>query len=184
MIPAGTHAFSPPDGQLLLKVFREGMAARMGHDLVFEVRNWSAEVVVDPTELSRSTLEATAEISSFSILEATGGAKALGRGDKADIKRNIEEKILDAIRFPAISFRSTGAEVIDERQVRIAGELTIAATTRPAAMDLNLDGGRAKGTMTVIQSQWGIKPFSAMMGALKVRDTVEVTLEVPVPTGA
>ncbi len=184
MIPAGTHAFSPPDGQLLLKVFKEGMASRMGHDLVFEVRRWSAKVVVDPTELSRSTLEATAEISSFDIVEATGGAKALGRGDKADIKRNIEEKILDARRFPAISFNSTRAEVIDERQVRIAGELTIAGTTRPATMDMKLNDGRARGTMTVTQSQWGIKPFSAMMGALKVRDAVEVILEVTLPTGA
>jgi len=183
VIPAGTHAFSPPNGQLMLKVFREGMAARMGHDLVFEVRRWSAKLVVDPEELSRSTLEATAEISSFDIVEATGGAKALGRGDKADIKKNIEEKILDTRRFPAISFNSTAVEMIDERQARIAGELTIAGTARPATMDLKLNDGRARGTMTVIQSQWGIKPFSAMMGALKVRDAVEVILEVPIPTG-
>jgi hypothetical protein len=30
--------------------------------------------------------------------------------------------------------------------------------------------------MTVVQSNWGIKPFQAMMGALKVRDAVEVEI--------
>jgi hypothetical protein len=33
------------------------------------------------------------------------------------------------------------------------------------------------------QSQFGIKPFKAFMGALKVRDDVEVELEVPLPSG-
>ena len=56
MIPAGTHAFSPPDGQLLLKVFREGMAARMGHDLVFEVEIVSARDAQDGDFIDDSSL--------------------------------------------------------------------------------------------------------------------------------
>jgi hypothetical protein len=35
--------------------------------------------------------------------------------------------------------------------------------------------------MTIVQSQFGIKPFSAMMGALKVKDEVEVNLDVALP---
>jgi hypothetical protein len=30
----------------------------------------------------------------------------------------------------------------------------------------------------VTQSEWGIKPYRGMMGALKVRDTVEVVIDV------
>src|SRR5688500_3358604 len=40
-LEAGSYAFGPGDGQLLVRVFREGVAARMGHDLAFEVRDWS-----------------------------------------------------------------------------------------------------------------------------------------------
>ncbi|MDQ1565825.1 MAG: hypothetical protein QOF96_705, partial [Actinomycetota bacterium] len=32
-IPAGTHAFGPAEGELRVEVFREGPAARMGHNL-------------------------------------------------------------------------------------------------------------------------------------------------------
>lgn len=180
-IPAGTHAFGPADGELRVNVFREGAAARMGHDLIFGVRNWSAKVTVDPADLSQSSLEATAEVGSFSILEANGGAKALSRGDHADIKRNIEEKILDARRFPTIDFHSTSASMVDETRATLTGELTIAGTTRPVDVALALAGGRAKATLTVVQSQWGIKPFEALMGALKVRDAVDIVLDVPLP---
>ncbi len=180
-IPAGTHAFGPPDGQLLVKVFKEGMAARMGHDLVFEVKSWSAEATMDPSDLSRTQIEASAEVPSFSIIEATGGAKPLGRSDRSDIKKNIEEKVLNTARFPSISFRSTGVNSADGTRGTISGELTIAGTTQPADIQVAVNGDRLKATLTVVQSKWGIKPFSALMGALKVRDTVEVELEVPVP---
>ena len=46
----------------------------------------------------------------------------------------------------------------------------MAGATRPLTAELTPDGGRA----TVVQSQWGIKPYRGLMGALKVRDDVEV----------
>ena len=32
------------------------------------------------------------------------------------------------------------------------------------------------------QSEWEIKPYRGMMGALKVRDTIEIVLDVPLPS--
>jgi polyisoprenoid-binding protein YceI len=180
-IPPGTHAFGPADGELRVNVFREGAAARMGHDLVFGVRNWSAKLTVDPSDPALSSLEASAEVGSFSIVDTKGGAKPLSRSDHADIKRNIEEKILDVARFPTIDFHSTSVSMVDDTRARLSGELTIAGTTRPVDVTLALAGGRAKASLTVVQSQWGIKPFKALIGALKVRDAVDITLDVPLP---
>jgi polyisoprenoid-binding protein YceI len=180
-LEAGSYAFGPGDGQLLVKVFREGVAARMGHDLAFEVRDWSAKAFFDPSDLGSSSLEATASVASFSIVEAIGGAKALTRGDRADIKRNIEEKILDARRFPNVSLRTTAAAP-NGTGMRVSADLTIGGATRPVDIVLTLTDGRARGVMTVVQSRWGIKPFSAFMGALKVRDAVDVILDVPLPS--
>jgi hypothetical protein len=39
-----------------------------------------------------------------------------------------------------------------------------------------------RGTLPVTQSEWGIKRYRGMMGALKVRDTIEVVLDVPLPS--
>jgi hypothetical protein len=63
----------------------------------------------------------------------------------------------------------------------VSGELTIAGTTRPADMALTVDRDRIRGTMTVVQSRWGIKPFTALMGALRVRDAVDIVVDVRLP---
>ena len=180
-VPAGTHAFGPQDGQLRLKVYREGVASKMGHDLVIEVKDWSAKVDVNPDDLSQSSIEATAQVPSFNVLEGTGGARPLSRGDKADIKKNIDDKILKGA--PTISFRSMGTPTENGTRISVPGELTINGTTRPTTVDIQLDGGQARVSLKVVQSDFGIKPFKAFMGALKVRDDVEVELEVPLPTG-
>ncbi|MDQ1515495.1 MAG: hypothetical protein QOE80_1325 [Actinomycetota bacterium] len=57
-----------------------------------------------------------------------------------------------------------------------------AGQTRPVTLDLTgSPDGRLKGSIAVVQSQFGIKPFSAMMGALKVKDEVEVSFDVALP---
>jgi len=35
----------------------------------------------------------------------------------------------------------------------------------------------------VKQSEWGIKPYSAFLGALRLKDEVEVQFEAKLPTG-
>ena len=184
IVPAGTYTLGPGEGQVLVKVFREGVAARVGHDLVFEVRDWNAKVAVDAAEPSATTVEASAAVMSLRIVDSSGGAKPLTRSDQADIKRNIEEKILDTRRFPSIDFRSTAVSVTGDSQATVSGQLTIAGTTRPADIALTVDGDRVRGRMTILQTNWGIKPFTALMGALRVRDAVEIELDLRFPGGA
>jgi len=55
-------------------------------------------------------------------------------------------------------------------------------TTRPADFEVGLgDDGRVTGKLNVVQSEWGIKPYKALMGALKVRDSIEIVLDVALP---
>ena len=48
---------------------------------------------------------------------------------------------------------------------------------------MSADNGRLTGTAALTQSDWGIKPYSALFGTLKVQDeiTVEVDAELPQP---
>ena len=58
------------------------------------------------------------------------------------------------------------------------GELTLFGETRPIAFDLLVgDDGTLSGSVVVKQSEWGITPYSALFGALKVADEVEVELD-------
>jgi polyisoprenoid-binding protein YceI len=153
------------------------MAQKVGHDLIIDVSQWAATVEVGddgtPTSVSFE-----ADPRSLDVLEGHRGVKPLTDSDRADIRSTIDEKIL--LGQP-INFSSNAVEVADGRLV-VHGELTIAGSTRPATFELELgDDGRVTGTLPVTQSEWGIKPYRAFMGALKVRDTVEIVLDARLP---
>ena len=58
------------------------------------------------------------------------------------------------------------------------GELTLGEHAAAVGFDLAVgDDGAVSASAVVTQSDWGMKPYSALFGALKVADEVEVALE-------
>ena len=58
------------------------------------------------------------------------------------------------------------------------GDLTLLGTTHPIEFDIEADdAGKLSCVAVVKQSDWGIKPYSALFGALKVLDEVEVEID-------
>lgn len=138
---------------------------------MIEVTAWSATLEVgEDSALAR--VELNADGASLRVREGTGGVQKLGDDDKADIQKTIDEEVL--LRKP-IEFRSTAIDAGDDRRVTVTGDLTLVGRTKPIEFGLDVDpeGGIA-GTAVVKQSDWGIKPYSALFGALKVKDEVEV----------
>jgi polyisoprenoid-binding protein YceI len=170
----------PGDGSIKVYTKREGMAARVGHDLTFEPTQWSAEVTLDPDDITRSSITATVDGQSLNCVEGHGGATPLSDKDRADIKKNIAQKVLTS---GTVSFKSTSIESSGDGKFTVSGELTVAGTTRPVRLELTQNGDRVSGRVSIRQSDFGIKPFSAMLGALKVADPVDVEVDVKLPTG-
>jgi len=169
-----TQQVGPQSGTLKVNTYREGVAQKLGHDLVIEVEQWDATVDVGPDGAIQS-VQLNADPSSLRVREGHNGAKALTDKDLKDIHTSIDEKVLGG---KPIAFASTAVEPRDDG-VTVRGELTMAHTTRPATFDIDVSGdGRVAGTLPVTQSGWDIKPYKALMGTLKVRDTVEIVLDV------
>ncbi len=159
--PAGTYTLGPDNASLRVLTTRQGLASKVGHDLVLEVGSWEATL----TTGDAPTFELSAHARSFKVLEGTGGAKPMTDGDRTKIVENMESKVLGTA---PVQFRSTGPG---------QGDLEIKGTTKPASFDLTIgDDGAIEGRATIVQSDWGIKPYSALMGALKVSDEVVVTV--------
>ena len=63
------------------------------------------------------------------------------------------------------------------------GELSLAGSTRPVSYELGISGdGRVHGTLPIAQTEFGITPYRGFMGTLKVRDVVEVAIDVRLPS--
>jgi hypothetical protein len=173
-IEAGTHSIGPSNGSLKVKTGKEGAAAKMGHDLVLGVNSWEATVEGgdDPS------ISLTADPGSVEVISGEGGAKPLGDKDKADIKKSIGGKVLGSsqITFQSSSVEDNGGQIVAK------GDLSIAGKSSSVSVPLSVSGGKLSGSITLSQKDFGIKQFSAMMGALKVKDQVTVVIEGEVPT--
>ncbi len=175
---AGTHRVGGDNGTLQVRTYREGFAQKVGHDLIIDVGQWAATADVRE-DGTLSAVHLDADPHSLQVREGLHGIKPLTDRDRADIRKTIDEKVLGG---RPIAFRSTAVEP-GAGGLTVRGELELAGTRRTASFELATADGRVRGTLPVTQSEWGIKPYRGMMGALKVRDTVEVVLDVPLPSG-
>jgi polyisoprenoid-binding protein YceI len=177
----GTHSIGPDDGTVTLNTYRAGAGAKIGHDLVLEAKRWNGKADIDPDNPAASNVQVTVDAGSLVVIDGVGGLKALSDGDRSDIVNNIQEKVLNTKKYPEISFESTQVEGAVPN-LTVHGNLTIVGNTRPVTLALTIDGNAVVAKTTIVQSEFGIKPFSAMLGALKVRDAVEFEVKLNLPT--
>jgi polyisoprenoid-binding protein YceI len=175
---ATSHRVGPERDRLVLRTSRQGFVAQVGHDLTIEVTRWSGEVVVadDP---ARSSVTVSAKLGTLRVVDGTGGITPLSDRDRREIARTARE-LLDADRQPEARFTSVGVTASG----LISGNLTIRGETRPLELTVtDLGGGRYRATGTVLQSRYGIRPYTAFLGALRVADAVAVEAEVDLSGG-
>jgi polyisoprenoid-binding protein YceI len=178
-IVAGTYRLGPENGTLSVRTARTGAAAKAGHDLLLHVTAWSAtlEAAGDPAD---SSLALDADGASLRVREGTGGMQALGDADIESIHESIDK---DVLKKTDIAFRSTRVTPGDAGALHVEGDLTLAGATHPIAFELSVDGeGALAGRAVVTQSQWGIKQYSILFGALKVADDVVIEIDAALPS--
>lgn len=58
----------------------------------------------------------------------------------------------------------------------------MAGNARPVSFELALGSdGMVSGGVRLAQSEWGIRPYRGLMGALKVQDAIEVVIDARLP---
>jgi polyisoprenoid-binding protein YceI len=163
-------SLGPDNGTLTVRTGKAGAAAKAGHNLVIEVTRWQGT-------LSSDTVELTADARSLRVRTGSGGMSPLGDEEKAGISQTIDEEVLEggniSYRSSAVTQRPDGYDV--------EGELDLLGVRAPLSFTLSLDGDHLTGSATVKQTDWRIKPYSALFGTLKVADVVEVSIDATLP---
>lgn len=163
------------DGELLVHTGVTGRAAKMGHRLTIAMRRWQATVSWTGDEPVAAKL--AVEVDSLEVLKGEGGLTPLSGPEKTLVRSNAL-RALGAGRFREIVFT---AEAIEPREdgYRLNGTLRIHGKERDQVIDLrteDLSGSwRMAGHADVRQSDFGVKPYSMLMGSLKVADEVSVS---------
>ncbi|MCW2686673.1 MAG: hypothetical protein JWR37_1563 [Mycobacterium sp.] len=162
-------------GELLVHTGVTGRAAKLGHRLTIAMNSWGAtvsSVVGEPT-----AVDVTVEVDSLEVLRGDGGLKPLSGTEKA-VARSNALKSLGTNRFPRIHFRAEDVEKTGDGY-RLTGTLDIHGMARKRVIDLAVEdlgaSWRLSGSAVVRQSEFGVKPYSLMMGSMKVVDEVTVS---------
>ena len=174
----GNFRLGPDTGRIVIKTSRAGLAARAGHDLTIEVTRWSAQVEVPAGEdggQAAATVSAELDLGSLEVREGTGGAMPLTDRDRGQIKKQMG----GILGGGTASFASSKIIPAGSGGGAIEGTVTLNGKSQPARLQVTDSGsGRYRGSATLAQTGFGIKPYTGFFGALKLKDEVVVEVEV------
>lgn len=165
----------PPAAECRVLTYREGLLSSLGHDLELTVTRFEVRVDEDARRV-----DASFDAASLRVVRALrdGVETALSDGDRKTIEQNIRRDVLDADRHPEIRYRSS--RVVDvEGGFDVDGRLALHGTAREVAVALRRTGDRYLAEVSLRQPDFGIRPYRALLGAIKVKPGVVVRLAFP-----
>jgi len=181
-LKAGTYNLNANSGKLFVYTFKEGFLSTVAHDLLIDVTNFTIKLNVSDASAQSASVEAEILANSLKIVCAMKDGQqnydALKEKDKADIEEATFKDVLHPSKYPIINFRSTNIQEKDGTY-HVKGELTLHGVTRPIEFDAKTTTGKdLKGRVTIAQKDFGIKPYKALLGTLKVKNEVDIAFDL------
>jgi len=165
------------NSECLLFSFKDGLLSRLAHDLKLQVERFSIEV-----DETNHQIKATFDPSSVQVVcarvDGRDDLSALSKGDKKKIYDNATKDVLQTRKYPEVRFDST--KVVERGEgFAVEGTLEMHGKSRNIQTSVRAEGDRWTADVKIHQPDFGIKPFTAALGALKVKPDVLVRISVP-----
>lgn len=168
---------SERDGEVRIFTFKEGLLSAVAHDLEIAVERFSLT-----WDDARTKVSATFDTKSLRVLHPVVHGRpspgALSARDLAKIESNIGSDVLHPSRHPEARFESSSITP-DGDGFAIRGALTLEGRTNDVTASVRREGARYVTELVLDQPRWGITPYSAMMGTLKIKPEIRVRVSVP-----
>ncbi|MBX3280496.1 MAG: YceI family protein [Acidobacteria bacterium] len=166
---------------ITLTITQDGLLARIRPTNTIAVKSFSGAVIMPLEDESRGSAQLLIEAKSFECID-----KDMGEVERRELHSVLHAKILESEKHPQIVFRSAAILDLkrdaDTRTFTLHGDLTLHGVTKRVSVPVKLtrEGNllRATGEGVVKQSDFGIAPYSAAFGLIKIRDEVKVTFNV------
>jgi len=153
----------------LVFTYKEGLLSAVAHDLKLRVGTFSVQL--DGNKLT-ARFDARTLIVVSAMKEGVERAGLLGPRDHQKIERTVADEVLQSARYPEIAF---SAVIPPGDGASFDGTLALHGVTR--AVRVSVAGRVAEVELN--QPDFGIKPYSAMFGTLKLKPRVLVRMTLP-----
>ena len=169
--------FDAYNSECLVFTYKDGLLARLAHDLKLQVERFSIEVD-DSTQQIKATFDPSSIQVVCAMVDGRDDPSTLSRGDKKKIHDNVTKDVLRIRKHPEIRFDSSNVVARGEG-FAIEGTLQMHGKSRNVQASIRADGDRWRTEIRLHQPDFGIKPYTAALGALKVKPDVLVRVSVP-----
>jgi polyisoprenoid-binding protein YceI len=159
-----------------LFTFKAGLLSRIAHDLRLRVEQFTIVHTGDEVEV---VVDARSIVVDGVMNGARFDANGLGVKDQAKVAETIRREILETSAHSKIVFRgslSAGKGV--GARIRVDGTLELLGVRRALSLVAVREGVRVRGSVTLVPSEFGIRPYKALAGAIRVQDRVRVDFDL------
>jgi polyisoprenoid-binding protein YceI len=163
-----------------VRAFATGLLSAFGHNPVISIPDFEGEIFVNPEAMEQSSLRIAIHSSSLTVIGD------ISEKDREEINHRMHAEVLESDSFPDIVYECSrvSASKTGEGQYWVAlnGDLTLHGTTRsqPVSARVSLKGDtlRATGDFSIRQSDYEIRPVSALGGAVKLKDELKLSFDI------
>lgn len=180
-------SIDPLESRVVLLLFREGMFSLLAHDHAMVATEISGTIRFDNEHSEKSSIRLSIPVRGIRVNppEERKRLKLDGELSKEDVREirdiMLSPRVLDAARFPTVEITSlatkgTPGKLILDLKWRIRGvERVLSATAEVTVSGTVL---RARGEMDLIQTLFGIEPYSTLLGTIAVKDRIRIIFDL------
>lgn len=169
--------FDATNAELTVHTTREGVLSPVGHDLELAASTLSLDV-----DETTGTVELRVDPHAIrvrgAVIDGALDTARLSTGDVQKIEGHLRDDVLEVARHPEIRFSGRVAKTTESGGHVVEGTLTLHGRSRPVTLRTERAGEYESGELALEQPDFGITPFRAMLGALRVRARVVIRVRL------
>lgn len=158
--------------------FKEGLLSAFGHDLRIVATSFFIKMQNSPPGI-KAVFDSGSLLVDCAMEKDTPRPGLLTDKDRLDINRNTRKDVLEANRYEAIIFVSSGVRK-KETAYEIEGELSLHGHTAGISLAASRDEGYYVSETWLHLPDFGIKPFSTAWGTIRIKPDVLVRVKIPI----
>ena len=171
----------PEQSKFTVQAFAEGLFSAFGHDPVLAIKHFTGEMQFVPGSFESASLKITIKADSIVV------SNEVSEKDRLEIEQTMREQVLEIAKYPEIVFVSSNISVTrlaeGRYRARIIGDLTFHGVTQKnlwitAQVTVSGESLKAQGDFTLKQTDFGIKPFSAAGGTIKLKNELKFSFDM------
>ncbi len=177
---AESYILDAAQSRFLVRGTATGLLSSFGHNPTIAIRSFTGEARFLSQAPETSSLWLKIDAASLAV---TG---QVSEKDRREMEEAMHRDVLQSGHYPQILFESTGAEGVSLAaglyRIRLFGRLALHGITReleiPANVTFGAESLRANGEFSIRQTDYGIRPASALGGAIKLKDELKFSFDI------